>query len=73
MRRHQYPGLNAHRIHHEGLISKALDFQRDLVAERAVLSAGTLQFLKDWLTLHLASEDRSAADYLISARAGSAG
>jgi len=66
MLRHAYPHFEQHKAQHDELIRKALEFQRDVAAQRIVLSAGMLQFLKDWLTVHIRESDRLVAEHLQS-------
>jgi len=64
MLRNAYPRYQQHKAEHDDLIRQALDFQREVAAQRIAVSAGMLQFLKDWLTRHIRESDRLVADYL---------
>lgn len=64
MQVHGYPGLDAHRDEHVLLIRRVLEFQREFEAGRVALTVAVLQFVKDWLTRHIASSDRRIGTWL---------
>lgn len=54
---HKYPDLPAHRIEHQKLTSKVLDFQEEFTAGNATLGVDVMQFLSNWLRDHILGTD----------------
>jgi hemerythrin len=56
-----YPDLDAHKIMHEEMRRRALEFQAnpDMIADRDLL-----QFVKNWWVRHIQNQDKKYAPYL---------
>jgi hemerythrin-like metal-binding protein len=61
---HGYPGLEAHREQHTGLIKTLQELERKYEEGNLVAGAPLMQFLRTWLTNHIAAEDRDYAEFL---------
>ncbi len=64
MAKSAYPGLDHHRNEHERLLGQVQDLEAKYAAGSMTLSIMVMHFLKDWLTHHIAEEDRKLVDYL---------
>ncbi len=65
MRRRDYPDLNPHAEQHAELLASMERLQGELVARRYVLNRPrTLQFLRDWFSIHLRRTDAGLANFL---------
>jgi len=54
----KYPQLDQHRIMHRELISKVEEFAARFQRGESALNVQLLNFLRDWLTNHIQSEDK---------------
>jgi hemerythrin len=61
---HAYPGLAAHRIEHQALTERVVEFRRAFDEGRAAMSVQVLQFLRDWFDHHIKGSDHHYAPYL---------
>ncbi len=61
-----YPELAGHKVEHERLTAKVLQFQKEFVAGKAMLSMGILDFLKDWLKNHIMGSDKKYSPFINS-------
>lgn len=59
-----YPDLEAHRLEHEKLKAKVLEFTREFESGMTQISVDVLFFLRDWLMNHIATTDKKYADCL---------
>jgi hemerythrin-like metal-binding protein len=59
-----YPGYGNHRVIHEKLAEQVHDLERRHQAGAVSLSLEVFNFLKDWLAVHISSEDRHLVEYL---------
>jgi hemerythrin-like metal-binding protein len=63
---HGYPQEAEHKGQHQALTEKVLAFQSDFKAGHAVISAGIMEFLRDWLIAHILKEDMAYRTFLVS-------
>jgi hemerythrin len=66
MQTHNYPDYPKHKADHDALTARVVGFQKEFEENRAAMSVGLLQFLKDWLAHHIGETDRKIASYLKS-------
>ncbi len=59
-----YPELAAHKAEHESLTAKVLQFQKEFVAGKAMLSMEILEFLKNWLKNHIMGTDKRYSPFM---------
>jgi hemerythrin-like metal-binding protein len=64
MQKHQYPEYAQHKEAHDQLAARVVQFQTDLKASRTALNIQLMVVLRDWLTDHIAQNDRKLAEYL---------
>ena len=60
---HDYPGLTAHQIEHERLLTQVLTLQREFEAGRLEVNADVAALLESWFDDHVKTLDREYADY----------
>jgi hemerythrin len=65
MQRCSYPDLAAHRAQHNELTQKVLQLQRDFESGKLMLTLEAMQFLSDWLRMHIGGSDRKYAPFVI--------
>jgi hemerythrin len=58
MRRYNYPDSDAHKILHDQLTAKVLDFQDRFVHQEACLTVDLMEFLQNWLAHHINGSDQ---------------
>jgi hemerythrin len=63
---HNYVGYAKHKAEHDELIQKVLDLQHMYQTQSLGLTVPIMNFLKDWLTNHIARSDKMYAPYLKS-------
>ena len=63
-----FPGLEKHRKEHESFIRKATEFYDKYQSGKLILSLEVTNFIKEWITHHIKSEDKQYAMF-----AGTAG
>jgi hemerythrin-like metal-binding protein len=61
---HGYPQLGPHRLEHEKLTAKVIDFQKQYAAGAVTLSVEVMQFLSDWLQHHILGTDMKYSTFL---------
>jgi hemerythrin len=64
MQAHHYPDYLQHKVAHDALTARVVEFQKEFEGNGIALTVGLLQFLKDWLTHHIGETDRKIAAYL---------
>lgn len=64
MQQSGYPGYAEHKIQHDRLTARVVDFQKTFQDQKATATIELMQFLKDWLTHHIGEVDRKVADHL---------
>jgi hemerythrin-like metal-binding protein len=57
MREYAYPAYLDHLKEHEDFTQKVIDFQKDFLAGKALVSISILKFLYDWLLFHIQGSD----------------
>lgn len=67
MREHSYPKLHEHRRQHADLVGRVLDLERKFTAGVVLLSVEVMEFLKQWLTVHIMEHDKALAVFLVKA------
>jgi len=60
----RFPGLAAHRAHHNDLTRQVKDFMARYDRGDATISVDLLRFLGDWLTKHILHEDKEYGPWL---------
>ncbi len=63
MLKHEYPGIDEHRLDHRELIQSAQAIQQRVSADNP-LSAVDIQYLDHWLTGHILGPDMELGNYL---------
>lgn len=53
-----YPGYNEHKVEHENLTNKVIEFQKNPKNRGSLISIDLLFFLKDWLINHIEGTDK---------------
>jgi hemerythrin len=66
MQRNHYPRYAQHKVEHDALTAKVVEFQKDFETGRVAMTVGLLQFVKDWLKHHIAETDQKVAAFLKS-------
>ena len=61
-----YPDFVAHKLEHERLTTKVIQFQKDWDAGQVTLSLDIMQFLSDWLRSHILGVDKKYVPFLHS-------
>jgi hemerythrin len=64
MQKHHYPDLDAHKIEHQELTAKVMEYQRRFVSGEITLSLEVLEFLGNWLRNHIIGSDRKYVPFL---------
>jgi hemerythrin len=64
MRLHDYPELAAHKAQHDELTRKVREFQAEFASGKTAITVQLLNFLKDWLTNHIAGADQKYAPFM---------
>lgn len=64
MRLHSYPGYEAHLEEHTRLMKKVREIRDSIVRGEKVPSLQIVQELREWLLLHIASEDAAFGEFL---------
>ena len=64
MRLHSYPGYEAHLEEHTRLMKKVREIRDSIVRGEKVPSLQIVQELREWLLLHIASEDMAFGEFL---------
>ena len=64
MRRHAYPGYEAHQLEHDRLIDELGDLTRALDAGSPLDAREEAEKLERWLLAHMATTDQALGDFL---------
>ena len=60
-----YPGLEAHRMAHDGMKAKVVEIRDQYLDDPAsILGADVLDFLKDWLVTHIKGTDQDFKSHM---------
>ena len=58
MQQYQYPHYAMHKVEHDKLTAKVVDFGEKFKTGKATISIDLMNFLKDWLTKHIQQVDK---------------
>jgi hemerythrin-like metal-binding protein len=61
-----FPNLEKHKEEHRQFIGKATDFYEKHTSGKLILSLEVTNFIKNWITNHIKSEDKQYAAFLAS-------
>lgn len=61
---HAYPDYAQHKLEHEELTDKLVQFQQEFQAGRTTVTLELLRFLRVWLGEHISVVDSTVGDYL---------
>jgi hemerythrin-like metal-binding protein len=64
MDQHRYPSALAHRAIHADLVKQVATLVGDFQSGKPVMTSAVLDFLEDWLTKHIMSEDMALGAFL---------
>lgn len=64
MMAHAYPGAQVHMAIHADLVKQVGALVNDHQAGKAILTASVLDFLEEWLTKHIMTEDKELGAFL---------
>jgi hemerythrin len=59
-----YPEKNTHKRQHGDLVDQVLKFKANFDNGKSVVSIDIMNFLRDWLTQHIAGSDKKYSSYL---------
>ncbi len=63
---HGFPGYAAHKKEHQEFTQKVIRLNDDFKKGKYLITVEIMQFLKDWLILHIQGTDRRYAPFLIA-------
>lgn len=63
MNKYKYPGYLEHKKEHDDFVVKVIDFQRQQVEGKLMLSMEIMNFLKDWLKNHILGTDKKYSSF----------
>ena len=66
MQKYNYPGLGMHKLEHDQLARKVLEFRRGFEAGNVTVSIEVMEFLKAWLRDHILGSDKRYAGFFAS-------
>ena len=66
MERVGFPGLEQHKLQHQGFIAKILEEIEGLESGHALAPNRFVIFLKDWVLSHIAISDKEMVDYVLA-------
>lgn len=64
MMQHNYPEILKHKIEHQNLTMKVLDYYKEVKIRNADISVELLNFLKNWLNNHILITDKEMGYWL---------
>lgn len=65
MKDFNYPDYENHKKEHETFVSKVVEIEDKLHANKLVISLGVTAFIKDWLKNHIQEEDKKYSETFI--------
>lgn len=65
-RKYNYPQTDAHLKEHDALVQQVVKLKADFDNGKSVLTLDVMNFLKDWLTLHIMGNDKAYTPFLKS-------
>lgn len=63
---HGYPEYAAHKKEHDDLTKKAVELKTAFDSGKQLITIDVMNFLKDWLNVHILQEDKKFGPYLAS-------
>lgn len=69
MKLHKYPDFARHRAEHDALVIQVLAFRAEFEGSRAYIAVRMLQFIEDWLQMHIKVSDAAYAPCLKAKKA----
>ncbi|MGD8777337.1 MAG: bacteriohemerythrin [Ignavibacteria bacterium] len=64
MQKANFPDYAAHKKEHDTLTKEVLNLKEKFDAGKAMISIEVLNFLKNWLTVHILDTDKQYTDYI---------
>jgi len=64
MQETSYPDYAAHKQHHDQLVEEIVKLRQSFEAGESIFSTRVLQFLADWLTIHITTDDKALGSFL---------
>lgn len=68
MKKHGFPGYDAHKRKHDDLVEKVLDLQKKFKSGNARMTIEVMMFLKNWLTQHIQGTDAEMGRFLATSQ-----
>ncbi|RJQ57474.1 MAG: hemerythrin [Stygiobacter sp.] len=65
-RKYNYPQTDAHLKEHDALVQQVVKLKADFDNCKSVLTLDVMNFLKDWLTVHIMGNDKAYTPFLKS-------
>ena len=65
-RKYNYPQTDAHLKEHDALVQQVVKLKADFDNGKSVLTLDVMNFLKDWLTVHIMGDDKAYTPFLKS-------
>jgi len=65
MKKHHFPGLEAHMAQHEAFVEKLLHVELDFLGGKTELTEGLFEFLMGWLEVHVTGSDQLYAKFFL--------
>lgn len=65
-RQYKYPDSEAHVLEHKTLVRQVMQIKEEYEKGKPVLTSEVMNFLKDWLSRHIAGSDKAYSEYLNS-------
>jgi hemerythrin len=66
MQSYKYPHFEAHKLEHQILVKKVVDFQTGFHAGTTSASIEVMNFLRDWLNSHILGTDKQYVPHFVS-------
>ncbi|MDA8325623.1 MAG: bacteriohemerythrin [Nitrospiraceae bacterium] len=66
MTAHSYPGYALHKKEHDEFKQKATKLDQDFKSGKQLITVEVMQFLKNWLTLHIKGTDQKYGPFLLA-------
>ncbi|MCW5977249.1 MAG: hemerythrin family protein [Bryobacteraceae bacterium] len=59
-----YPDYEVHKLQHDRLAARVLEFHKEYAAGRVLMSLDVMEFLKNWLQTHIKGPDKNYSPFL---------
>lgn len=66
MRREKFPGLDVHKLQHSELLDGLAELIAGFETDRADITEATLDFLTEWVMVHLKTQDAELGRWILS-------